>query len=165
MKEINIQHKQDRNSNCWITGTALLTCDILALTDRWNESVKLANLHTDTITSCLQLADRLRDVTCMNSTTLVVTSWTNLTFLKFAGKLSIMKQIPLEDGCYGITSHQSKLFVTFTGMSPSVKILNSRGINLHAIQTNIPGQKLFDKPQYITLSTDGQTIFCIRPAT
>ena len=158
VKKINVQHKQDRESSCVITGSDLLTCDTLALTDIFNNSVKLVDLHTDAITSCLQLADPLWDLTCMDSNTMVVTCYTNLTFLKFDGNLSVMKKIPVEDGCYGITSHQNKLFVTFTG-KPCVKILNSAGAVLQTIQTNSQGQNLFVTPQYITLSTDGRTFY------
>ena len=157
-KNINIQHKQDRESSCLIIGSDLLTCDTLALTDCHNNSVKLVDLHTDAITSSLQLADPPWDLTCMDSNTMVVTCDTNLTFLKFDGNLSVMKKIYMEDGCYGITSHQNKLFVTFTG-KPCVKILNSAGAVLQTIQTNSQGQNLFVRPQYITLSIDGQTIY------
>ena len=159
VKQINITHKQDRNSSCYITGTDLLTSDILALTDRDNNSVKLVDLHTDAITSCLQLADKPRDLTCMDSNTMVVTCHTNLTFVKFDGNLSLMKKVPMEDGCHGITSHQNKLFVTFTGYKPSVKILNSAGEVLHTIRTNSQGQNLYVDPQYITVSTDGRTFY------
>ena len=157
-KNINIEHKQDRESSCCITGSDLLTCDTLALTDLDNSSVKLVDLHTDAITSCLQLADEPWDLTCMDSKTMVVTCYTNLTFLKFGGNLSVMKTIPMEDGCRGITSHQNKLFVTFTG-KPCVKILNSAGAVLQTIQTNSQGQNLFVTPQYIALSTDGRTFY------
>ena len=157
-KKINIEHKQDSKSSCWITGSDLLTCDILALTDWNNDSVKLVDLHTDAITSCLQLADEPRDLTCMDSNTMVVTCCTNLTFVKFDGNLSVMKKISMEDGCHGITSHQNKLFVTFT-RKPSVKILNSAGAVLQTIQTNSQGQNLFVNPQYITVSTDGRTFY------
>ena len=160
VKKINIQHKQDRNRfGCYITGSDLLTSDILALTDRINNSVKLVDLHTDAITSCLQLADKPQDLTCMDSNTMVVTCDTNLTFVKFDGNLSLMKKVPMEAGCHGITSHQNKLFVTFTGQKPSVKILNSAGEVLHTIRTNSQGQNLFVYPQYITVSTDGQTFY------
>ena len=158
-KNINIEHKQHRESSCWISGSDLLTCDTLALTDRDNSSVKLVDLHTDAITSCLQLADQPWDLTCMDLNTMVVTCGTNLTFLKFDGNLSFMKKIPVEDGCRGITSHQNKLFVTFVGKKPCVKILNSAGAVLQTIQTNSQGQNLFDRPQYITLSTDGRTFY------
>ena len=157
-KNINIEHKQDRKSDWWITGSDLLTCDTLALTDWDNKSVKLVDLHTDAITSCLQLADQPWDLTCMDLNTMVVTCRTNLTFLKFDGNLSVMKKIPMEDGCRGITSHQNKLFVTFTG-KPCVKILNSAGAVLQTIQTNSQGQNLFVTPEYITLSTDGRTFY------
>ena len=157
-KNINIQHKQDRKSSCWITGSDLITCDTLALTDCHNYSVKLVDLHTDAITSCLQLADEPWDLTCMDSNTMVVTCCTNLTFLKFDGNLSVMKKVPVEDGCRGIASHQNKLFVTFVG-KPCVKILNSAGAVLQTIQTNSQGQNLFVTPEYITLSTDGRTFY------
>ena len=157
-KNINIQHKQDREISCWITGSDLLTCDTLALTDRNHNSVKLVDLHTDAITSCLQLADQPVDLTCMDLNTMVVTCWTNLTFLKFDGNLSVMKTITMEDGCHGITSHQNKLFVTFIE-KPCVKILNSAGAVLQTIQTNSQGQNLFVSPAYITLSTDGRTFY------
>ena len=159
VKQINIEHKQDRNSICWITGSDLLTSDILALTDFNNSSVKLVDLHTDAITSCLQLDDQPWDLTCMGSNTMVVTCHTNLTFVKFDGNLSLMKKVPMEAGCCGITSHQNKLFVTFTGENPSVKILNSAGEVLHTIRTNSQGQNLFVYPQYITVSTDGRTFY------
>ena len=158
-KNINIEHKQDRESSCLITGSDLLTCDILALTDFNNNSVKLVDLHTDAITSCLQLAGKPRDLTCMDLNTMVVTCWTNLTFLKFDGNLTFMKKIPMEDVCHGITSHQNKLFVTFVGKKPCVKILNSAGAVLQTIQTNSQGQNLFVTPQYITVSTDGRTFY------
>ena len=157
-KNINIEHKQDRESSWWITGSDLLTCDTLALTDWHNDSVKLVHLHTDDIISCLQLDDKPQDLTCMDSNTMVVTCGTNLTFLKFDGNLSVMKKIPMEDSCHGITSHQNKLFVTFT-RKPSVKILNSAGAVLQTIQTNSQGQNLFVTPQYITVSTDGRTFY------
>ena len=159
VKQINIQHKQHRNRSCYITGSDLLTSDILALTDRHNSSVKLVDLHTDAITSCLQLADEPRDLTCMDSNTMVVTCHTNLTFVKFDGNLSLMKKVPMEAGCHGITSHQNKLFVTFIGQKPSVKILNSAGEVLHTIRTNSQGQNLFVYPEYITVSTDGRTFY------
>ena len=159
VKMINIKHKQDRESDCWITGIDLFTCDTLALTDYRNCSVKLADLNTDTIISCLQLADKPQDLTCIDSNTLVVTCGTNLTFVKFAGILSFVKQIPMEGGCCGITSHKNKLFVTFTGKKPAVKILNSAGAVCHTIKTDSQGQNLFVDPRYITLSADGQTIY------
>ena len=158
-KKINIEHKHDIESNWWITGSDLLTCDTLSLTDRVNDSVKLVDLHTNSITSCLQLADEPWDLTCMDSNTLVVTCDTNLTFLKFDGNLSLMKKMPMENGCRGITSHQNKLFVTFIGKKPCVKILNCAGAILQTIQTNSQGENLFVRPEYITLSTDGQTIY------
>ena len=159
VKQINIEHKQDRNSSCYISGSDLLTSDILALTDRNNDSVKLVDLHTDAITSCLQLDDEPQDLTCMDSNTMVVTCHTNLTFVKFDGNLSLMKKVPMEAGCHGVTSHQNKLFVTFTGQKPSVKILNSAGKVLHTIRTNSQGQNLFVDPEYITVSTDGRTFY------
>ena len=160
VKKINIKHKQDRNRYvCGITGSDLLTSDILALTDCNNSSVKLVDLHTDAITSCLQLDDKPQDLTCMDSNTMVVTCDTNLTFVKFDGNLSLMKKVPMEAGCCGITSHQNKLFVTFTGQNPSVKILNNTGEVLHTIRTNSQGQNLFVYPQYITVSTDGWTFY------
>ena len=159
VKHINIQHKQDRNSSCLITGSDLLTSDILALTDSHNDSVKLVDLHTDAITSCLQLADKPWDLTCMDSNTMVVTCHTNLTFVKFDGNLSLVKKVPMEDGCHGVTSHENKLFVTFRGQKPSVKILNNAGKVLHTIRTNSQGQNLFVDPEYITVSTDGRTFY------
>ena len=158
-KNINIEHEEDSYKyGCWITGSDLLTCDTLALTDWDNNSVKLVDLHTDAITSCLQLADQPWDLTCMDSNTLVVTCHTNLTVLEFDGNLSFVKKVPMEDGCHGITSHQNKLFVTFTG-KPCVKILNSAGTVLHTIQINCQGQNLFSDPLYITLQTDRQFMY------
>ena len=157
-RNINLQHKQDRKSDWWITGSDLLTCNTLALTDSDNYSVKLVDLHADAITSCLQLADKPWDLTCIDSNAMVVTCDTNLTFLKFDGNLSLMNKVQMEDGCRGITSHQNKLFVTFTG-KPCVKILNSAGTVLQTIQTNSQGQKLFVNPLYITLSTVGRTFY------
>ena len=164
VKDINIQHKQDSAwRGCWITGSDLLTCDTLALTDRDNYSVKLVDLHTNAITSCLQLADQPRDLTYMDSNTLVVTCGTNLTFLKFDGNLSITNKMPMKGRCHGITSHQNKLFVTFTGNKPSIKILNNAGAVLHTIQTDSHGKKLFVDPLYITVSTDGRIIYVSDP--
>ena len=79
----------------------------------------------------------------MDSNTLVVTCDTSLTFLKFDGNLLFMKKIPMEHGCRGISSHENKLFVKFTGNKPSVKILISAGTVFHTIQTNSQEQNLF----------------------
>ena len=158
VKNINVQHKQDTRCSCLITGSDLLNYYTLALTDRDNSSVKLVDLHTDTITSCLPLAVKPRDLTCMDSNTMVATCETNLTFVKFDGKLSVMKEVPMEDDCWRITSHKHKLFVTCTE-KPCVKILNSAGTVLHTIQNNSQGQNLFFQPRGIATSTDGQTIY------
>ena len=119
---------------------------------------KLVDLHTGTITSCLQLDDQRSDLTCTDANTLVVTCDTNLSFLTFDRNLSITKQLPVEDGCHGITSYRNKLFVTSI-RSPSVKILNSQGTVLRTIQTNSQGQDLFLMPEYVSFNKGGEKIY------
>ena len=112
LKSLEIQHKLDKGSECWVTGSALLTCDTLALADNSNHLVKIVDLHRGKVISSLELIEQPRDLTSIDSNTLVVTCGTKLTFLKFETELLISQEILMDDVCHGITSHQNKLFVT-----------------------------------------------------
>ena len=65
----------------------------------------------------------------------------------------------MESGCSGITYIKGKLFVTFNGVHPSVKILNHKGKVLQTFKHNDKGQNLFGSPEYITVNSDGDTMY------
>ena len=158
MKDIKMKHKTETEGVC-ITGCVLMSSDLLAVADHFNASIKVVDLRSDTITCYIQLGDQLWDITCTGTATLVVTCNTNLVFLRYDGKLSVVKKVPMESGCSGITYRKGKLFVTFDRKHPLVKILNNEGKVLQTFKHNDKGQKLFSSPWYITVNRDGDTMY------
>ena len=92
VKDINMKHNKDTTS-CWITGSTLMSSDLIAVADFINKSIKVVDLRSDTITCYINLDDQPWDITCMDPETLVVTCNTNLVFLRYGETLSVVKKV------------------------------------------------------------------------
>ncbi|XP_045204081.2 E3 ubiquitin-protein ligase TRIM71-like [Mercenaria mercenaria] len=112
---ILLQTSRDE-SGCSITGMALLTPDLLVITDWNNKAIKLVDTSSQSVADQLQLDTSPFDVTSVTSTDFVVTlpDQKTIQFISVSFKKLKKKDVLKTDGnCYGISCYQEKFVVSF----------------------------------------------------
>ncbi|XP_052817706.1 E3 ubiquitin-protein ligase TRIM71-like [Mya arenaria] len=149
--DINVKATQDQT--CCITGSAVLTSDLLLLADWNNQNVKLVNVPARTVTSCLQLPGSPWDVCVLHDGQTAVTLPHNSVIQLVStkqGQLSCGKEITVSPECYGITSYSNRLYVSYVS-NPRVEVMTFDGHIISTFQTD-DGRHLFQASYYLTVS-------------
>ncbi|XP_060604643.1 uncharacterized protein LOC132757390 [Ruditapes philippinarum] len=140
---------QDRK-RCWITGMALLTPDLLIITDYNNKSVKMLDIVSQSVTNQLQLETSPRDITTVNSLELTVTLpyEQSIQFVSIlSNKLNRKQKMKVDGECRGISCFQDKLIVSFTNPA-KLQILDINGTVLKIFE-----DEQVRSPLYITANS------------
>ncbi|XP_052815601.1 uncharacterized protein LOC128242482 [Mya arenaria] len=149
---IYVRTSLDRNI-CFITGSTMLSPGLLLLTDRYNNSVKLVDVTTRTVTSRLQLPDRPWGVCAIPDEQAAVTlpekSMIQL-FSSKGGQFSYGKQIKVSCDCHGIVFINNKLYVSYI-TNPRIEVMTLDGQIVTTFKSRI-WKQLFREPYYLTVS-------------
>ena len=159
MAEICIKTPQD-NLDCWITGIAILTPDLLIITDEANKAVKLVDVKIKSVLDQQVLDSSPWDVTSITQDTVAVTLSDNqiIQFLSVSeNKLTKKHTVTVDGECLGISYQDDKLVVSFTNPG-KVQILLTNGTVLQTFKC----KNTFKYPSYVT--TNDQFMFVSDPA-
>ncbi|XP_060562273.1 uncharacterized protein LOC132721913 [Ruditapes philippinarum] len=132
---------------CFITGTTLLTPDLLIITDCSNKAVKMVDTSSQSVSDQLQLHDQPWDITTVTSTDLAVTlpNKQTIQFISISSNKLIKKHTVKVDGkCHGISCYQAKLVVSFSHHA-KIQTFDMNG----TILTTIDGKNIFQDLWYI----------------
>ncbi|XP_053405815.1 uncharacterized protein LOC123566449 [Mercenaria mercenaria] len=149
--KICVKTSKDKDT-CYITGMTLLTPDLLIITDRNNEAVKMVNTRNKSVTDQLQLDTVVSKVTSVTSTELAVTlpDKQSIQFISVSSNKLEKKQTLKVDGeCYGFSCCQGKFVVSFQ-YPAKLLILDTNG----TILTTVRGGNIFRNPVYVTTNTN-----------
>jgi hypothetical protein len=152
-EDICVKTSQDRFS-CWITGMALLTPELLIITDFLNSAVKVVDTSSQSVSVQLQLDVEPWDITAVTNIELAVTLPHKqvIQFLSISTNTLLKKrQVKVDGDCRGISCYQRKLVVSFNN-PVKVQIFQRNGTVLNTIEN-----ELFRSPLYIT--TNNQFIY------
>ncbi|XP_060561840.1 uncharacterized protein LOC132721537 [Ruditapes philippinarum] len=146
-RKICVKTSKDKRT-CDITGMALLTPDLVIITDCKNKAVKMVDTSSQSVSDQLQLDDQPWDITRVTSTEVAVTlpKKQTIQFISISSNKLIKKHNVKVDGiCDGISCYQGKHVVSF--VTPAkLQILDMNG----TILTTIDGKNIFKSPDYIT---------------
>ncbi|XP_060603946.1 E3 ubiquitin-protein ligase TRIM71-like [Ruditapes philippinarum] len=145
--KICVKTSKDKSS-CFITGMTLLTSDLLIISDRDNNAIKMVDTSSQYVFDQLQLDDRPWDITTVTSTKLAVTlpDIQTIQFISISSNQLKKKHTVKVDGqCYGINCYQGKLVVSFRTPA-KLQVFDMNGTLL----TTIDGKNIFECPDNIT---------------
>ncbi|XP_060569133.1 uncharacterized protein LOC132727566 [Ruditapes philippinarum] len=127
---------------------ALLTHDLIIITDGNNKAVKMVDTSSQSVSDQLQLDGEPCDITTVTSTELAVAlpHIQTIQFISISSNQLIKKHtLKVGGDCRGISCYQGKLVVAF--LSPAkLQILDMNG----TILTTIDGKNIFKYPHYVT---------------
>jgi hypothetical protein len=154
VKKIDIKEKAE--TNCYITGMAVISEAEILLADYRNVSLKVFNHKECKITSTLKTPSGPVDVTTINSLSAATTLFDEgkIMFINTQNGLSVSHSLQVRKGCAGIDHHNGIIAVTFC-KSPAVQILDIKGHVLHQVSdTSILGV-----PLYVSLSSENESMY------
>ncbi|XP_045178166.2 uncharacterized protein LOC123538265 [Mercenaria mercenaria] len=156
-EDINVRTETDSWS-CSIFGCALLSSDILVLTDYNNKKLKVVNTLTKTVVDEKTLDSTPFDVAVLPEDEIAVTmpDKGEILIIRTNGQLSTSRSIKVQGRCRGITYHQDHLYVVCA--SPScVLVLDTKG-NVKNI-LSLKDKTGFVYPRNTELSQDSQLLY------
>lgn len=144
---------------CYITSILVLSSNTVACTDWANNSVKIVDTRDDRITSECILTSQPWDVTSISNEQMAVTvtSEHKIQFL-YKSRLAKCHSIEVTGRCRGIAYSKDKLIVSYDDPS-KVEVLNMCGRVLQCLKNDRNGSALFERPYYVTVSEDGDSIY------
>ncbi|XP_045174543.2 uncharacterized protein LOC123535854 [Mercenaria mercenaria] len=154
--DINVRTKSDK-SDCYIRGCALLSSHKIVLADKDNSKLKVVDRQSKVVLEEKSLDSGPRDVTVLPQDQIAVTmpESKEIYIMSTAGKLSIIRKIPVTGECRGITYHQDRLYVICCDPN-CVRILDIQGNVQNTISLN---DKVFCYPNYIVFNEDSRLIY------
>ncbi|XP_060574481.1 uncharacterized protein LOC132732128 [Ruditapes philippinarum] len=159
LEEINVKAEND-TFDCDITGMTMIGNHKLFLTDTDNKSIKSVDTKLKKITSYLSLSSGPWDLTVVHRGQLAVTLPNEkiIQFVLTTGGLTKDRHMKVNGECHGITYRRECLIVSFR--SPGkVQIMTLQGRALKIINQDLHKARLFDWPDYIAVSKDGNYIY------
>ncbi|XP_053407735.1 uncharacterized protein LOC123547507 [Mercenaria mercenaria] len=149
---VSVKTTQDKNM-CYVTGMALLTPSKLVLTDYNNQSIKMIDTNSNSISHQLKPETAPGDLTLVTRDQLAVTlpGKNKIQFVSASSnKLSLKHTFKVDDGfCNGLSCYQEKLVVSFVKPS-KLQIIDLNGKVLKTIITNSKGEDIFTWPNFVT---------------
>jgi len=152
---MHVEHGAERKES-WITGFAILSRDLIVVSDYNNNRVKIINVEESYVLSRIVTQTSPKDLTIISPDFVVVTlpALDTVQFLSIEGRpptLHASKRAFKVNGyCNGIEYTNSRLFVTF--VSPAkLEILTLQGEVLHTLSQDHLGVALFKSPQYLAV--------------
>ena len=157
-KDVYIRAKTDKNP-CYITGAGFLPDGRVVLADDSNKSVKLLG-NDCKVLACYEHEAAPRDVTAISLSEVAVTLPDEKCIQIFevaTESLEKKKKLVLNMECYGITFHETVIYVT-SGWSPEkeVQVIEPSG---KVIQRMKLPNSVFKYPLYITIDPLSDVIF------
>lgn len=156
--ELKVKSLTDKKE-CYITSIIVLSSDTVACTDWANNSVKIVDTRDDRITSEFILTSQPWDITSISNEQMAVTvtSENKIQFL-YKPRLTKSHSIDVTGRCRGIAYNKDKLVVSYDDPS-KVEVLNMCGRVLQCLKSDRTGSALFERPYYVTISGDGDSIY------
>ncbi|XP_053383736.1 uncharacterized protein LOC123536695 [Mercenaria mercenaria] len=154
--DINVQTILD-NFKHWITGCVVLSSNKVMIVDGNNCSLKVVDTQSKVVIEEKTLESRPWDICILPQDHIAVTMPDQKTILVMAtnGKISIIRRIPFQGKCGGVTYHQDHLYVVCLGPICVIKIdIQGNVIDMIYIENEI-----FASPNYILLSKDATHIY------
>ncbi|XP_053391788.1 uncharacterized protein LOC128554543 [Mercenaria mercenaria] len=154
--DINVRTKSDKRDYC-ISGCALLSSHKIVLADEDNSKLKVVDRQSKVVIEEKSLDSGPWDVTVLPQDQIAVTmpDSNEIYIMSTAGKLSIIRKIPVTGECRGITYHQDRLYVICWDPR-CVRILDIQGNVQNTISLN---NKVFRSPNYIVFNEDSRLIY------
>lgn len=161
VKTFNARAEDDTNES-WYTGAAFLADGSLLLVDRQNKKIKLFGKNYRLLNSML-FTSKPWDVAVISTTQVAVTlpEERAIQILNVDDQhFSLGDYFIINEACFGITFVRGKFFtLTYDGLPPSLKILDSDGKELGSVAYDDDGSQLFSRPIYITANSKGSLIY------
>ncbi|XP_052809473.1 uncharacterized protein LOC128237937 [Mya arenaria] len=144
---------------CRLSNILLLPGNSLLLADHDNKNVKLIDLWTNNLMSCVSVPVQPMGMCVLPehqvAVCLPITGTAGrIQFLGVLGKLSLNRSIEVTGGCRGIGYLENRLIVSF--MSGKVCIMTMSGKVIKMIGRNNSGQSIFVYPLHLTVVSEGQ---------
>ncbi|WAR08812.1 hypothetical protein MAR_018770 [Mya arenaria] len=144
---------------CRLSNILLLPGNSLLLADHDNKNVKLIDLWTNNLMSCVSMPVQPMGMCVLPehqvAVCLPITGTAGrIQFLGVLGKLSLNRSIEVTGGCRGIGYLENRLIVSF--MSGKVCIMTMSGKVIKMIGRNNSGQSIFVYPLHLTVVSEGQ---------
>ncbi|XP_045176033.2 uncharacterized protein LOC123536719 [Mercenaria mercenaria] len=154
--DINACTKSDKN-DCYITGCAVLSSQKIVLADEDNCKLKVVDRQSKVVIEEKTLDSVPRDITVLPQDQIAVTMPNSgeIYIMSTAGKLSIVRKIPVTGECRGITYHQDHLYVICWDPH-CVRILD---IQCNVQNTIYLNNEVFSYPNYIVFNEDSRLIY------
>ncbi|XP_053389506.1 uncharacterized protein LOC128552483 [Mercenaria mercenaria] len=154
--DINVRTESDEN-DCEISGCVVFTSHKIVLADQINSKLKVVDRKSKVVVEEMSLDCRPGDITLLSQDQIAVTMPFSkvIYIMSTAGKLSVIRKIPVTGECRGITYHQDRLYVVCDKPN-CVRVLDIQG-NIH--NTIFLSDKVFDSPNYIAFNEDSKLIY------
>lgn len=140
----------------WITGCAVLSRDLVIVSDYNNNRVKILDVKNSFVLSRIVLQTSPKDLSLVSTELVAVTlpAIDTVQFITLEGYPPVLdivsRSFKVNGYCNGIAYNDDKFFVSF--VSPAkVDILSFEGEVLQTLSTDQHGLPLFKNPQYIVV--------------
>ncbi|XP_053394876.1 uncharacterized protein LOC123524396 isoform X2 [Mercenaria mercenaria] len=160
---IDITAQEDNDSSkCCISGITVLSDEYLVASDSENKLMKLVCIKKNKVKSSVLLMSSPADLTAINEKEIVVAlpDANILQFVTLSDEINLKadRRISVDQACYGVAYHDSKLIVSFipkTYLRPStVQILDMSGKTLKCIY-----QTWIGSPGYLTINSSTGNLY------
>ncbi|WAR30034.1 hypothetical protein MAR_003602, partial [Mya arenaria] len=159
---LNVKLESESN-NCGIADMALLSTDLLAVSDSYNGNIKLLDVANDIIVSSLVMRSCPLGITRIKADQLAVAlpAVSNVTIISISedGHLTKDRDLPLHKYCSGLLYAKGMLFVAYSQVRSQIDELSLAGDVTRTISTNKSRMPLFSRPCYMTLSFDKDSLY------
>ena len=151
LPDINTRTTSD-NCNSSLTGLTLLYPNTLLAADYSNCTLKEIDVTTNTVISQLFFACKPWDITLLpgDQAALTLPNDKMIQFISTNGRLSCLRAISVSDECYGISSVDTTLVVSYR-YPAKIEIMDFTCTVINIINTDNNGHIMFKDPAYITV--------------
>ncbi|XP_053391117.1 uncharacterized protein LOC128553943, partial [Mercenaria mercenaria] len=151
--EIDVSSPDESRRN-WITGSILLSPDILVITDYRNASVKVIDIQAKKVVSFVKMSSGPRDITHVPKECLAVAKPEEKAIELFTvSNLAKIREFKVSGSCYGLCCHKDKLVVSFQ-KPPKIEVMDLNGTVLSSYSTD-----MIEKPLHVVCRSDGKEAY------
>ncbi|XP_052786374.1 tripartite motif-containing protein 45-like [Mya arenaria] len=154
---------ESESKGCGIADMALLSPDLLAVSDSYNYNVKLLDVPNDKIVSSLVLSSWPLGITRIKADQLAVAqpaiSTITIVSISEDGHLTKDRDLLSLKACSGLLYAKGMLFVAYSTVRSQIAVLSLAGDVTRTISTNKSGMPLFSRPCYMAMSIDKDSLY------